>query len=184
MREHSVFQSTSPWMESDMQSAFTPLTGDACADVCIVGAGISGLTTAYCLLKEGRSVIVLDDGLVGYGESVRTTAHLVNALDDRFFWLEKIHGVENMKSAVESHTQAINRIEKIVSEEEIQCEFERLDGYLFLADNDPVDILAKELEAVNTAGLTEVELLNHLSLGERDEGPSLRFPRQGTFHIL
>jgi len=184
MREHSVFQSSSPWMESDMQSAFTPLTGEACADVCIVGAGISGLTTAYCLLKEGRSVIVLDDNPIGYGESVRTTAHISHALDDRYFGLEKIHGESGIKQAAESHTRAIEKIEEIVLKEGIQCEFERLDGYLFLADNDPVDILSKELEAVHTAGLTEVELLDHLSLGERDAGPALRFPGQATFHIL
>src|SRR3989344_9637868 len=112
MREHSVFQSSSPWMESDMQSAFTPLTGEACADVCIVGAGISGLTTAYCLLKEGRSVIVLDDNPIGHGESVRTTAHISHALDDRYFGLEKIHGESDIKQAAESHTRAIEKIEE------------------------------------------------------------------------
>jgi len=57
-------------------------------DVCIVGAGISGLTTAYLLAKAGRKVIVIDDGLIGGGETSRTTAHLSNALDDRIYRIE------------------------------------------------------------------------------------------------
>ncbi|MDQ3373306.1 MAG: FAD-binding oxidoreductase, partial [Acidobacteriota bacterium] len=52
-------------------------------EVCIIGGGISGLTTAYLLAKAGKKVIVIDDGAIGGGETSRTTAHLSNALDDR-----------------------------------------------------------------------------------------------------
>src|SRR4051812_4140945 len=54
-------------------------------DVCIVGGGIAGITTAYLLAKAGRSVMVIDDGLIGGGETCRTTAHLSNAIDDRIY---------------------------------------------------------------------------------------------------
>ena len=53
-------------------------------DVCIIGGGISGLTTAYLLTKAGKKVIVIDDGTIGGGETARTTAHLSNAIDDRY----------------------------------------------------------------------------------------------------
>jgi glycine/D-amino acid oxidase-like deaminating enzyme len=56
-----------------------PLTGDARCDVCIVGAGIAGMTTAYLLAKKGKSVIVVDDGAIGSGTTSRTTAHLMTA---------------------------------------------------------------------------------------------------------
>src|SRR5690242_8959456 len=68
------------------------LSQDEQANVCIIGAGISGLTTAYLLAREGKSVIVVDDGPIGGGETGRTTAHLSNALDDRYTELEKLHG--------------------------------------------------------------------------------------------
>jgi hypothetical protein len=58
---------------------------DIKADECVVGAGITGLTTAYLLTDEGQSVVVLDDGPIAGGETSRTTAHSVNALDDRYF---------------------------------------------------------------------------------------------------
>src|SRR5687767_15799725 len=82
-------QTTSVWMATGDVEAFEPLSGDATADVCVVGAGIAGLTTAYLLAREGRKVVVLDDGPVAGGETARTTAHLVNALDDRYYELER-----------------------------------------------------------------------------------------------
>ena len=106
------------------------LQGDSRADVCVVGAGIAGLSTAYHLLRNGLSVIVLDDGPIGGGETGRTTAHLSNALDARFYELERLLGVDGARRAARSHTAAIDRIEAIVAEEGIDCGFERLDGYL------------------------------------------------------
>jgi glycine/D-amino acid oxidase-like deaminating enzyme len=70
----------------------SPLDGHTRADVCVVGAGIAGPTTAYLLTREGMSVVVLDDGPVGGGEIGRTTAHLSNALDDRCYNLERLFG--------------------------------------------------------------------------------------------
>ena len=84
-------QSISLWMSQDVPSV-PPLIVGAHADVCIVGAGIAGLTTAYCLMKEGKSVIVLDDGQPGGGMTQRTTAHLSNAIDDRYVDIERLHG--------------------------------------------------------------------------------------------
>src|SRR5689334_18550124 len=105
------------------------LDRDVKADVCIVGAGIGGLTTAYLLTQEGKSVVVVDDGAVGSGETSRTTAHLAYALDDRYFELERMHGTEGSRLAAESHSAAIDRIEQIVGKESIACDFSRVDGY-------------------------------------------------------
>jgi hypothetical protein len=98
-------------------------------------------------------VIVLDDGEVGSGETGRTTTHLVNALDDRYFELERLHGERGARLAAESHTAAIAHIESIVAEERISCDFERLDGYLFLPPGGDPEILDRELDAARRAGL-------------------------------
>src|SRR5882724_9490351 len=172
------------WMaESEIKSR-SALSEDAAADVYVVGAGIAGLTTAYLLAEEGRSIIVLEDGSIASGETSRTTAHLVNALDDRYFELERLHGEEGARLAAESHTAAINAIEAIVEQEGIKCEFERLDGYLFVPPHDSKKILDDELEAVHKAGLTDIEKVERVPWGEYDTGPALRFPRQAQFHPL
>jgi glycine/D-amino acid oxidase-like deaminating enzyme/nitrite reductase/ring-hydroxylating ferredoxin subunit len=159
------------------------LAGDLTTDVCIVGAGISGLTTAYLLAKEGRQVVILDDGPIGGGETGRTTAHLASALDDRFYHLEALHGERGTRLAAESHSAAIDRIEAIAAAEGIDCNFLRLDGYLFAAPGEAVDELDRELDAALRAGLA-VEKVARAPLGSFDTGPALRFARQGQFHPL
>ena len=175
---------TSVWMGKEDVPSRPALAEDITADVCIVGAGIAGLTTAYLLADEGRSVVVLDDGGIAGGETSRTTAHLVNALDDRYFDIESMHGEKGARLAAESHTAAIDRIEAIVTKENIDCEFERLDGYLFVPPGDSADVLDKELEALHRAGLTEVERVSRAPLESFNTGSCLRFPRQAQFHPL
>jgi glycine/D-amino acid oxidase-like deaminating enzyme/nitrite reductase/ring-hydroxylating ferredoxin subunit len=175
---------TSVWMASADIPAGPALTKDLSVDVCVVGAGIAGLTTAYLLANEGRSVVVVDDGRIAGGETSRTTAHLVNALDDRYYEIESIHGEKGARLAAESHTAAIDRIEAIVAKEEIDCELERLDGYLFVPPGESMEVLDRELEATHRAGLADVERVARAPLTDFDTGPSLRFPRQAQFHPL
>src|SRR5204863_6588818 len=120
------------------------LDKDLTANVCVVGAGIAGLTTAYLLGLEGKAVIVLDDGPIGGGMTARTTAHLTNALDDRFYELERLFGEEGSRLVAESHTMAIDRVEEILRREKMDCEFERVDGYLFLSTNGKLKVLEDE----------------------------------------
>ena len=177
-------QTTSVWMETGDVPDFGPLAGEASADVCVVGAGIAGLTVGYLLAREGRSVVIIDDGPVAGGETSRTTAHLVNALDDRYYELERLHGERGARLAAESHTAAIDQIEEIVEREGIDCDFERLDGYLFVAPGRSTEELGHELRAAHRAGLTEVEYLERLPYEGYDFGAALRFPYQAQFHIL
>lgn len=153
-------------------------------DVCIIGAGIAGLTTAYLLAQEGRSVVVLDDGLIGGGMTGRTTAHLTNAFDDRYFEVEKLHGEEGARLTAASHTAAIDKVAEIVRDEEIDCDFERLDGFLFAPPPETEELLDKELEATRRAGLTGIEKVARAPIGSFDTGPALRYPRQAQFHPL
>ena len=163
---------------------FAPLAANITADVVVIGAGIAGLTTAYLLGKEGQRVVVLEDGEIASGESGRTTAHLSNALDDRYTTLEQLFGQEGARLAAESHSAAIDQIEKIVADERLGCDFTRLAGYLFLPQNGNPQELHDELAAAHRAGLRDVEYLPDSDTTGFRTGPCLRFPNQGQFHIL
>lgn len=177
-------QSVSAWMRDAVVPEQLPLMHDAHADVCIVGAGIAGLSTAYLLSKAGKQVIVLDASRLGGGQTQRTTAHLSNAIDDRYAELEKTRGVDGARLAAESHTAAIACIEQIVQEERIECDFQRVDGYLFAPPGHSAAVLDEELAAARRAGLEDVELLDRAPIPCFDTGPALRFPRQAQFHPL
>lgn len=171
-------QSVSLWMDGRQEDGAPALTADLETDVCVVGAGVAGLTTAYQLGRAGRSVVVLDEGVPGRRQSWRTTAHLASALDDRFLEIERLHGAEGARLAADSHAAAIDHIGRIVAQEGIECGFRRLPGYLFLAPADPPDLLDRELEAAHRAGLP-VERVPRLPITGFDTGPCLRFPGQG-----
>ncbi|MFL6228926.1 MAG: FAD-dependent oxidoreductase [Pyrinomonadaceae bacterium] len=176
--------SISVWMATAETPREGRLAEDLDADVCVVGAGIAGMTTAYLLAREGKRVVVIDDGAIAGGETCRTTAHIVNALDDRYFELEDLFGAEGARVAAQSHTAAIDKVEEIVEREKIDCDFSRLDGYLFVPEGDSTKVLDDELAAAHRCGLTDLEIVERapgLSFGT---GRALRFPRQAQFHVL
>ena len=187
MSEHNIFpggDTASIWYGTFEVPTFPALGRDARAEVCVVGAGIAGLSTAYMLTKAGKKVIVVDDGTIGGGESGRTTAHLTNAMDDRIYLLEHVHGDEGARLIVQSHGAAIDQIEQIVRAEEIDCDFERVEGFLFLGDGDSEQVLDSELAAAHRVGWTTVSRLDRIPHVEFNLGPCLRFPNQGQFHLL
>src|SRR5215213_10005274 len=183
MRDDSQ-RSTSVWMATADTPSQSRLKENIRTDICIIGAGIAGLTTAYLLGREGRSVVVLDDGLSGGGMTGRTTAHLTNAYDDRYVEMEKLHGEEGSRLIAESHTAAIEKVSEIISAEKIECDFEWLDGFLFCAPEHSVDLLDDELAAAHRAGLTAVEKVARAPIDSFNTGPALRFLRQAQFHPL
>jgi glycine/D-amino acid oxidase-like deaminating enzyme/nitrite reductase/ring-hydroxylating ferredoxin subunit len=174
----------SPWEIGDLSVQLPSLDAELQTDVCIVGAGISGMTTAYLLACEGRSVVVLDDGPIGGGETGRTTAHLSNAFDDRYYEVERLFGEHGARVVAESHTAAIDKIEEIVRSEQIDCDFERLDGYLFVPPDCSNEVLEREIAAARRAGLHDVEWVDRAPISDFDTGRCLRFPRQAQFDPL
>lgn len=170
------------WTDTSLSQVQNPLKENLEADVVIVGGGIAGLSVAYCLTQSGKKVILVEDGFIGSGETGRTTAHFVTALDDRYYNLEKTFGDSNAKLIAESHKVAIDLVEQIIKKEKIDCGFERVNGYLFLHPSDKQDSLQKELNASLKAGLDIIEIDN--VPGMRGTEKALCFFNQAQFHPL
>ncbi len=171
------------WTDRDAPR-WRALDRELSVDVCVVGAGIAGLSTAYLLARGGLTVAVVESETPGAGETGRTTAHLSNAIDDRYVEVEKLHGHEGAVLVAQSHTAAISTIEEIVRDEGIDCAFERVDGYLFPASDADLGLLERERDAAVRAGLHGVALANSAPSEGPDIGPCLRFPGQAQFHPM
>lgn len=173
----------SVWTATKDLPVWPELSADLRVDVCIVGAGIAGMSTAYMLARAGKTVAVLDDGPLGNGQTSMTTAHLTCVLDERYFEIERMHGEEGARLAAESHMTAINRIETIMASETIDCDFERLNGYLFTGRGEDEETLIRELAAAQRAGI-EAALVDRGPKPAIERGRALLFPNQAQFHPL
>ncbi|WP_420474904.1 FAD-dependent oxidoreductase [Noviherbaspirillum sp. ST9] len=174
--------SSSIWMATATVPEFPPLAADVETDVCVVGAGIAGLTTAYLLTRQGRSVTVIDAMGVGAGETGRTTAHFFPP-DEWYVDIEDGFGEQTAKRIADSFSQAIAQVESIIGLEKIDCEFERLSGYLYaLPDNGFKDV-HKEFDAALRAG-ADVELIDRVPGLSFDTGPCVHYRNQAQFHPL
>lgn len=100
------------------------IEGNVTADVAIIGRGLTGLLTAYLLVKNGK-VTVLEAGTVGSGATAYTTAFITQVIDINLSVLTKIFVAKTAQSIWQAGQHAIKTIETIVKKEKIDCEFQR-----------------------------------------------------------
>jgi glycine/D-amino acid oxidase-like deaminating enzyme/nitrite reductase/ring-hydroxylating ferredoxin subunit len=172
--------SRSVWMPTAFPQ-FPALQEKIETEVCVIGGGIAGLTTAYLLSREGKTVVLIDAAEIGKGETGRTTAHFSPLMTG--ILIEDAFGADKARLVAESFQQATELVETIVKEEGINCEFERLNGYLFSLRPDGYANLDKEFEAARKAGVEIYKKEQVPGLGF-NTGPCLEFRNQAQFHPL
>ncbi len=182
--EISSGSNISYWTDSSEPLIYQKIDGDKETEVLVIGGGIAGLTTAYCLARNGKKVILVEDGYLGSGETGRTTAHITYALDDRYYEIESILGEEKSRLAAESHKAAIDWISRIVKLEGFDCCFKHADGYLFIDPSDDADNLDREFEATRKAGLPTEIRTGIPGVANSIDERYLLFPQQAQFHVL
>lgn len=120
------------WIHQDPYSnrpSFKALDSDIETDICIIGAGIGGISTAYELVSRGREVVLIEAREVLSGETGRTSGHLTNALDDGYTEIAKKHGKDGAKTAAASHAWARDRVGEVAKALSIECEYRKLPAY-------------------------------------------------------
>ncbi len=172
------------WMDHPGPAARPPLTAAVDADVVVVGAGIAGLSIAYELARAGRRVVVLDRGRPGLGQSARTTGHLAWQLDDYYHLLRRERGDTDARAYYDRISAAVDRIEEIARDEGIDCDFARVDGYLFAAAGHGPEELEREEQACRELGIPGVRFVDRAPVPGRDTGRALLWPNQARFHVL
>jgi glycine/D-amino acid oxidase-like deaminating enzyme/nitrite reductase/ring-hydroxylating ferredoxin subunit len=118
------------WFDSAKGQKFRKLARSLSTEVLIIGAGVTGLMAAYLLRRAGLSVALLERERLAKRDSGHTTAHLTCVTDKRLHELVSDFGEQHAKAAWDAGTAAIDEIEQIVQEKNIDCEFCRVPGYL------------------------------------------------------
>ncbi len=145
---------TSLWVQTGQYPSFPTLDADLNAEVVIVGGGITGLTTAYLLLKKGIPVIVLEAEKIGHGTTGFSTGHLTAGIDADYSFLQSRFGPETARQVAQSMMAAIKCVEQICLEENLDADFVRIPAFQFTEDPKQVKELEDEIKAASEAGLS------------------------------
>lgn len=124
------------------------LSEDTSADVCIIGAGISGITLSYYLTKKGYKTIVIERNEIGHGVTGHTTAKITSQHSLIYHYLSNQYGIKFAKKYFEANEEAIKNIEEIVRENNIACDFERKDNYIYAINEENVEKIDEESESL------------------------------------
>lgn len=169
------------WSDVEMPG-YPALDGDVRVDVAIVGAGITGLTAARLLVREGKRVAVLEQHQVGSGTTGGTSAHVTQVPDLRYRDLRSKFGRDNLRVVVDSSRAALELIASLVEEDAISCDFGRIPAYLYTEYPDEVSSLEEEVEAANEAGMPAT-LVREVPL-PFPVAAAVRYEDQARFHPL
>lgn len=100
-----------------------PLDGDTSADVCVVGAGYTGLSTALHLAKAGRSVVVLEANRVGWGASGRNGGQLHSGQRRDQETLESWFGEARAHALFDLAEEAKATVKALIATHAIDCDW-------------------------------------------------------------
>ncbi len=169
------------WIDSTKKSInLDSLKSDISADVCIIGAGIFGLTTAYYLSKSGFNVVVIDKYNIGEKASGHTTAKITSQHGLIYTYLINSFGVDFAKKYLQANQEAISNIKNIIDNEDIDCDFEYQNNFVYTNDQNELNNIKKEVDSVNLLGL-DAKFVDNIDLPINILG-AIEFPNQAQFH--
>ena len=169
------------WIETTKDNInLKPLQQDEETEICVIGAGLFGLTTAYYLTKQGKKVVVIEKGDIGEKVSGNTTGKITSQHDLFYYHLIQDYGEEYAKKYLEANEQAIENIKSIVKEENIECELQSKNAYVYTTQEDEVIEIEKEVQAVNKLG-KNAKFVTQTELPFKIKG-AIEFQNQAQFH--
>jgi glycine/D-amino acid oxidase-like deaminating enzyme/nitrite reductase/ring-hydroxylating ferredoxin subunit len=185
----SVWVHTEPYSE---RPHFDRLNGDLETEVVVVGSGITGVSTAYELVKRGVEVVLVEAREILSGETGRTSGHLASALDDGYTNIKGKFGDKGARISAESHQWALEHVGEVSNELGFDCEYRRLPGYQVSqyvrgqdGHEDDVKTLKEEVEYTKTLGLDTAwrdDFAVKGWTGKPDQRDAAVFNNQATFH--
>jgi glycine/D-amino acid oxidase-like deaminating enzyme/nitrite reductase/ring-hydroxylating ferredoxin subunit len=173
----------SPWQAFDAEGvpeSYADLS--ITYDVIIVGAGITGITSALMLQKAGKKCIVIEAGTIGYGTTGGTSAHLNTFFDATYPEISADFGENAARLVADSGKEAFAVIKDFIDLYHIECDFEYKGAYLYSETEKETKELSELLEATRKAGIEVIEY--------QDNGVpvpfemAVHFIDQGQFHPI
>jgi glycine/D-amino acid oxidase-like deaminating enzyme/nitrite reductase/ring-hydroxylating ferredoxin subunit len=170
------------WVDSTPETAYPVLDHDVTVDVAVIGGGIAGVSTALFLKRAGLKVALVESRQIGHGATGYTTAKVTSQHGLIYDHLTKSFGTEGARLYGEANEAAISRMEQLIEEYGIECDWERLPAYVYAADDEEREKIVAEVAAAQAAALPA-------SFEKRAPLPfpttgAVKFTNQAQFHPL
>jgi glycine/D-amino acid oxidase-like deaminating enzyme len=151
------------WIATTPETDYPRLEGDERVDVAVLGGGITGITAAYLLKREGKTVAVVEAKRIVRGVTGYTTAKLTVGHGLIYGKLVKAFGAEGALTYAASNQAGIERVAELVEELDIDCDFERASNFVYTEAKEEVQKIRDEVEAAGRSGvaarfMTETDL--------------------------
>lgn len=170
------------WLDSIDRKTFPSLSKNIETDICILGAGIFGLTCAYYLTKLGFKVAVIEKDDIGEKTTGHTTGKITSQHGLFYDYLTQAYGQKLAHDYLEANQNAIKNIKQIIDEENIKCDFEYKNNYVYTTKKSEIKTLQKEVDSVESLGFP-CEFVTKVGLPFHIEG-AVCFRNQAEFHPL
>lgn len=172
------------WVGTALEGQSYPTyQGNSAVDVVIIGGGITGITAAMQLSKEGKRVIVLEAMKIGQGTTGYSTGNLYATIDENLSYIKSKWNSDVMKSVVESRKEAMHLIENNIVEFEIDCDYVNVPMHFYAEESTPhtEDFFSSEYDALELCGLMPQYIQQGLPFETRK---MMVIPAQAQYHPL
>lgn len=171
------------WIDSTKNlTSYPKLDSNLNTDVCIIGGGITGISCAYKLAKQGLNVIVLEKNKIANSTTGNTTAKITSQHGLFYKYLNDSFSRDFAKKYLNANEEAILDIENIINSENIKCDFSKQDSYVYTTNTTELEKIKNEVNIVKSLGF-------NCSFEEKIPLPinilgAIKFPNQAQFNPL
>ena len=141
------------WKENVKKNSFDKLSSNKKCDVLIIGGGITGISSAYQLINKGLNVILVKRNEIGGGITSRTTGKLTYLQDLIYSTLNNKYSYDIAYKYLNSQMDAINIVKNVILENNIDCNLDCQDSFLFTNNKDNISKIEEEKKVLERMGV-------------------------------
>lgn len=171
------------WQDETQFPVFDKLHDSKKTEVCIVGGGITGITAAYLLSRKGVKVILIDADRIAGATTGHTTAKVTAQHGLIYAELMESLGKEQASAYYQAMQEAMKFIHTEIETQQITCDYEQKDAFLYTNDDDYIEQLEKEKRAYDILSIPG-EIVKEIPFDMLPVKQALRMEKQAQFNPL